>query len=153
MGDRFAASAVTRARELLVAALGNVPERPIVSLRVAARVAGEPYDAARVELFGRVRDDIERPAPSVRPEREDPAALRWLPFFEAYFSNYIEGTRFSVAEAHDIALLGLVPTGRPEDAHDVSATFRIVSDPELMQTRCRPTRTASLTCWSSGTVP
>jgi hypothetical protein len=134
ISDRFAASAVSRARELLVAALGTVPERPIVSPRLAARVAGEPYDAARVELFGRVRDDIERLAPSVRPERSDPAALRWLPFFEAYFSNYIEGTRFSVTEAHDIAILGLVPAGRPEDAHDVSATFRIVSDPAFMQT-------------------
>ena len=134
IGDRFATPALTRARELLVAALGTAPERSIVSPRLAARVAGQPYDAARVELFGRVRDDIDRLAPSVRPERSDPDALRWLPFFEAYLSNYIEGTRFSVAEAHDIVVSGVIPAGRPQDAHDVSATFRIVSDPVLMRT-------------------
>lgn len=100
--------------------------------RLAARVAGEPYDSARLELFTDLREEIERVAPSLRPAAQG-AALTWLPFFEAYFSNYIEGTRFSVEEAPDIAIDGVVQVNRPQDAHDVSATFRIVSDATLMR--------------------
>lgn len=131
IADQLPVSAVRRVRELLVAALGTVGEGPIASRRLAARVAGQPYDSARLELFADLLEEIERLAPSLRPAAQD-AALTWLPFFEAYFSNYIEGTRFSVEEARDIAIDGVVPANRPEDAHDVSATFRIVSDPALM---------------------
>ena len=101
-------------------------EAPIASRRLAARVAGEPYDSARLELFADLREEIERLAPSLRPVAQG-AALTWLPFFEAYFSNYIEGTRFSVEEAATSPSTGR-PGAGPKDAHDVSATFRIVSD-------------------------
>ncbi|MFN2626593.1 MAG: Fic family protein, partial [Mycobacteriales bacterium] len=55
---------------------------------------------------------------------------RWLPFFEAYFSNFIEGTQFGVEEAREIAVEGLVPPNRPKDAHDVSASYRLAVDPD-----------------------
>src|SRR5207245_8869491 len=51
-----------------------------------------------------------------------------LPFFEAYFSNFIEGTEFAVDEAADIVFKGHIPKARPEDAHDVLGTWRVVSD-------------------------
>ena len=54
-----------------------------------------------------------------------------LPFFEAYFSNFIEGTEFSVEEAEAIVASGEIPEERPEDAHDVLGTFEAVHDPEL----------------------
>jgi hypothetical protein len=44
-----------------------------------------------------------------------------LTFFEAYFSNFIEGTEFDVAEAADIVFNNVIPADRPEDAHDVLA--------------------------------
>src|SRR5262249_9427272 len=50
------------------------------------------------------------------------------PFFEAYFSNFIEGTEFAVDEAADIVFKGHIPKARPEDAHDVLGTWRVVSD-------------------------
>jgi prophage maintenance system killer protein len=55
-----------------------------------------------------------------------------LPFFEAYFSNFIEGTEFAVDEAEDIVFRGLIPKSRPEDAHDVLGTWRVVSDESEM---------------------
>ncbi|MDE0374271.1 MAG: hypothetical protein OXI73_17235 [Rhodospirillales bacterium] len=55
-----------------------------------------------------------------------------LAFFEAYFSNFIEGTEFAVDEAADIAFRGVVPNERPADAHDVLGTWRIVSDTREM---------------------
>jgi hypothetical protein len=56
-----------------------------------------------------------------------------LAFFEAYFSNYIEGTEFLVEEAVDIVFKGVIPEDRPEDAHDVLGTYRIVSDQRDMK--------------------
>jgi hypothetical protein len=58
-----------------------------------------------------------------------------LPFFEAYFSNFIEGTEFAVNEAADIVFKGHIPTARPEDAHDVLGTWKVVSDQREMS-RC-----------------
>src|SRR3546814_11695923 len=51
-----------------------------------------------------------------------------LAFFEAYFSNFIEGTEFTVDEAAEIVFEGVIPAERPADAHDVVGTFRVVSD-------------------------
>ncbi len=55
-----------------------------------------------------------------------------LAFFEAYFSNYIEGTEFPVEEAIDIVFSGVIPRDRPVDAHDILGTHRIVSDSKQM---------------------
>src|SRR5690606_27259314 len=51
-----------------------------------------------------------------------------LAFFEAYFSNFIEGTEFEVEEAADIIFRGVIPSTRPEDAHDILGTYRIISE-------------------------
>lgn len=74
-----------------------------------------------------------------------------LPFFEAYFSNYIEGTEFTVADAREIVETQTPPARRSADGHDILGTFRCVVDPvgrsqtttdpevlvELLQTRHR----------------
>jgi Fic family protein len=68
--------------------------------------------------------------PTVRPAQARSAEGRAaLAFFEAYFSNFIEGTEFEVGEAADIVFKGVIPRGRPADAHDVLGTWRIASDP------------------------
>ncbi len=54
-------------------------------------------------------------------------------FFEAYFSNYIEGTTFEVEEAEAIVFDNKIPANRPADAHDIAGTFAIVSDRGDMQ--------------------
>jgi len=69
-------------------------------------------------------------APVVRPERSTEGAA--LPFFEAYFSNFIEGTQFAVDEAADIVFKGHIPRARPADAHDVLGTWKVVSDKREM---------------------
>ncbi|MHC8509574.1 MAG: Fic family protein [Rhodospirillales bacterium] len=62
-----------------------------------------------------------------------------LAFFEAYFSNFIEGTEFDVSEAAGIVFDGKMPTGRPADAHDVLGTWRVVSDDnEMARTPATP---------------
>lgn len=130
----FDPAAVEQVRRMLASVLGTVTSGPVTSKLLAARLSGEPYDAHRVDLFRGLAATLKNTAPSVRPVLGASERWQWLPFFEAYFSNYIEGTIFSVEEARDIALHGQVPAGRPADAHDVSATYRLVSSPEVMTT-------------------
>ncbi len=103
------------------------------SARLRARQKGFPYDPKRIGLFEVLFDALERVAPVVRPVLDpDAPRLRFLPFFEAYFSNFIEGTEFAVEEAREIVFEGVIPPARPEDAHDVIGTYRLVSDQNEM---------------------
>ena len=53
-------------------------------------------------------------------------------FFEAYFSNFIEGTEFLVEEAEDIVFNGRIMPTRTGDSHDILGTFQVVVDPTEM---------------------
>ena len=119
--------ALVRAR--LAAVLGTNTGHPPASQRLAARLAGEPFDVHRLGLMASLIATLESTAPQPRPALGDHWA--WEPFFEAYFPNYIEGTEFGVEEARRIAIDGEIPGARPQDAHDVSATYRLIVDPEL----------------------
>lgn len=127
----------TEAQELdaVIGALLGTREAPLTSKAGLARAAGQPFDPDRIRLFetlfSALRDTIpeEWRAP-VRNAGENAN----LAFFEAYFSNFIEGTEFSVEEAAEIVFNGVIPAERPEDAHDILGTFRIVSDQQAMKT-------------------
>ncbi|MCH8549648.1 MAG: Fic family protein [Balneolaceae bacterium] len=94
-----------------------------------ARKGDEPYDPDRTELFLKLYEDLEATAPSSRSAKKLSQQERInLSFFEAYFSNFIEGTEFEVSEAADIVFRSAMPTERPEDAHDVLGTYRVVSN-------------------------
>lgn len=102
---------------------------------LAARAAGLEYDPDRIarfdELAAYLADVPTRfGLPDHLPAIVDEASTS-LPFFEAYFSNYIEGTEFSIDEAEAIVTSGEIPDERPEDAHDVLGTFEAVRDPVL----------------------
>lgn len=98
-----------------------------------ARKKGLPYDPDRVELFVTLFKELRNLAPVTRPAGPmKDSAHTSLSFFEAYFSNYIEGTEFRVEEAADIVFKGVIPEDRPEDAHDILGTYRIVSDKKEM---------------------
>lgn len=113
----------------LIGALLGTQENRIESTVGKARVAGQPYDPERVRLFEALftslRETIRQEYP---PPNRDAEANANLAFFEAYFSNFIEGTEFTVEEAEEIVFEGAIPEERPDDAHDVLGTFRIVSD-------------------------
>ncbi len=129
----FEPAHVAEVRRLLRAVLGTIPGGHVASPLLAARLAGHPYDEHRVTLFRALAATLRRTAPAVRPALGGPSRWEWLPFFEAYFSNYIEGTVFSIDEAREIAIDGKIPPTRPQDAHDVSATYRLVSSEREMK--------------------
>jgi hypothetical protein len=115
-----------RRLDALIGALLGSRVAPLESPVAVARAAGFPYDPHRLDLFQRLFTELEGTAPVTRLARptDGPA----LPFFEAYFSNFIEGTEFAVDEAADIIFNGHIPKARPADAHDVLGTWRVVSD-------------------------
>jgi hypothetical protein len=115
-------------RNLLAGVLGSFSGSKPTSERLAARLSGEPYDEHRLSMFRGLAELLGDTAPEPRPVLGSPQRWTWEPFFEAYFSNFIEGTEFGVEEAREIAIDGVIPSERPADAHDVAATYRIVSD-------------------------
>jgi hypothetical protein len=127
----FDGGAVETVRGRLAELLGTFASNAPVSPRLQARLAGEPFDASRISLLEGVVAGLGAIAPEPAPALGGPTRWEWLPFFEAYFSNFIEGTEFGIEEARRIAVDGNIPATRPQDAHDVAATYRIVSDPAL----------------------
>lgn len=106
------------------ALLGTRPAKRLRTEVALARASGRPYDAERIALFeaaaGQLRSypfaDIEEPA-------REGAPRDLFAFVESYFSNYIEGTTFTVEEAEGIVFHGRVVPNRDEDSHDVLGTF------------------------------
>ena len=119
--------------DALMGALFGTQEARLQTEIGGARAAGKPYDPKRLKLFGRLHFDLLKEAPSQRLDPRRPGEEQYLPFFEAYFSNFIEGTEFEVDEAAAIVFDGRIPQDRPEDAHDVLGTFRVVVDPSEMR--------------------
>jgi fido (protein-threonine AMPylation protein) len=95
-----------------------------------AAAASRAWDTRRTALF----DALARVLATHRetnPVLDDDRTAA-LPLFEAYFSNFIEGTEFTVDEALDIVRRNRIPEHRPRDAHDVLGTHQVVSDPDAM---------------------
>lgn len=127
------AAAMRRLDALVSAALNTGDARTIASRRLARRAAGLPVDARRLDAFERLARELDDSAPDITPDLpEDRQRRALLPFYEAYFSNFIEGTEFTLDEAAEIVFGGQVPTDRPADAHDVLGTYELVSDPVEM---------------------
>ncbi|GAA3565662.1 Fic family protein [Kribbella ginsengisoli] len=131
ISGHFNDRSVEAVRSRLAALIGTRAETEFKSAKFAARLEGQPYDEHRLQLLGRLVDYLHTVPPVPRPALGGTQQWQWLPFFESYFSNFIEGTQFGVEEARRIAIDGDVPVARPQDAHDVAATYRIASDPEL----------------------
>jgi len=116
----------------LIGALLRTRSAPLSTPAARARATGEPYDSARTELFGALHAALLQWQPTPRPDPvTSGTAFENLAFIDAYFSNFIEGTEFEVEEAAEIVFENRIPRARPEDAHDVLGTYRLVSHPEM----------------------
>lgn len=94
-----------------------------------ARALGLPFDESRGVLFERLYDALKDRFFTERRERGgNESSFRLFSFFESYFSNYIEGTRFEVDEAREIVETGKVMPKRIKDSHDILGTFALVSN-------------------------
>lgn len=122
--------ALRRLNRLIAAALTTGDAGVVRTPGLAARAAGRPWDARRVSMFTGLAKALSDTAPETLPALPgDAPRRRLLPFYEAYFSNYIEGTEFTVDEAASIVFEGEMPADRPQDAHDILGTYELVADP------------------------
>ena len=115
--------------DALIGALLGTKKTDLSAPSAVARSRGRPYDPARLALFQTLHKALRDHPPF---PRFAPAGNPTLAFYEAYFSNFIEGTEFAVEEAADIVFRGVIPEERSQDAHDVLGTWRIVSDDREM---------------------
>ena len=114
---------------IISALLNTHSVKSLTSSSAKARATGMPYDANRVEMFEILYDRLKDYYFPERPEKntsED--SFRLFSFFEAYFSNYIEGTKFIVEDAKKIVDTGIAIPKRIKDSHDILGTFQIVSN-------------------------
>ncbi len=91
-----------------------------------ARSQGNAFDPKRVILFTKLFEALQNQSPIFRKTKNNASSI--LCFYEAYFSNYIEGTKFPVEEAMEIIFENKIPEDRPADAHDIAGTYEIVSN-------------------------
>jgi fido (protein-threonine AMPylation protein) len=97
-----------------------------------ARALGEPFDPDRIKLFEQLYEELAGKVFSEHRATQSPQHYKTFAFFEGYFSNYIEGTEFTVDEAKEIILTETPIPSRAEDSHDILGTYRIVSDKKEM---------------------
>ena len=122
--------------KLIGALLSTQPSKILSSPLAAARAFGNPYDPVRLATFEHLFVALKQHEFTTRPDKNTSAQpFRNFAFFEAYFSNYIEGTEFELSDAKRIIETGTPIATRAEDSHDVLGTYRIVSNQtEMMLT-------------------
>jgi Fic/DOC family len=85
---------------------------------------GTPVDAERLARFELLATALRTAVlPTIADVAPDGDARVHFAFIESYFSNYVEGTKFSIEEAEGIVLRNTIVVGRPKDSHDVLGVF------------------------------
>ncbi len=102
--------------------------------RATPAASSGPVDSRRIELFDILAQYLASAnLPNVSAVDVADTAIRNFAFIESYFSNYIEGTQFTVEEAIDIVINGNLPMNRPKDAHDILGVMAVAQHPLLRQ--------------------
>ncbi len=121
--------------KLISALLTTKPSKILTSPLAVARALGNPYDKHRLELFEKLFIELQQqPYKEIQDRNKETNAFRNFAFFEAYFSNYIEGTIFEIEEAKSIIQTETPIPNRDEDSHDLLGTYRLVSNQTEMST-------------------
>ncbi len=119
--------------KLISALLHTHPSKILSSPLAVARAFGNPYDPVRVVLFEKLFIELQHQAFKDLPERNTTSqSFKNFAFFEAYFSNYIEGTEFELEDAKKIIDTGIPMLHRDEDSHDILGTYKLVSNKDEM---------------------
>jgi hypothetical protein len=119
--------------KLISALLNTQPSKLLSSPIAVARALGNPYDPARLLLFERLFIELKQKEFASVPEKNTSnQSFRNFAFFEAYFSNYIEGTEFELEDAKKIIETETTMPDRNEDSHDILGTYKLVSNRQEM---------------------
>ncbi len=119
--------------QLITDLLGTGLSKNLMSPLARARVLGEPMDPDRIQLFESLYEElVQRDYPDYPDKNQSIQSYQNFAFFEGYFSNFIEGTEFTVEEAKQIITTSTPLPARDEDSHDVLGTYQIVSNRKEM---------------------
>ena len=122
-----------RLNKIIAALLRTRSATGLTLSQAKARSLGMPYDPDRLNTFNELLAALHQtPLPERYSGALETEKMRMAAFFDAYFSNYIEGTEFELEEAYNIIFRNIVPPNRPEDAHDIMGVFRVVSNRQEM---------------------
>jgi len=146
VADRLKMQSEFREFDAIVGTLLGSRRTRLSSAQALARVQGRPYDAERLTLFEGVATQLRNfPFAEVAEPARAGHARDMFAFVESYFSNYIEGTTFTLDEADEIIFAGKIIALRTEDSHDIKRTFEAAQrDPFYNQA---PTDEDSFLTW------
>ena len=114
---------------MISALLRTHPAQGILQTRLGlANAKGEPFDQARIDKFSELARYLNETDLLDNTYEYNQSGWRNLTFFESYFSNFIEGTEFTIEEAEEIAFEKRVSYERHEDSHDILAHIEISGD-------------------------
>ena len=89
---------------------------------------GTPLDSERQARFEKLAAHLRSVTlPTLADIAPTGSAKLNFAFLESYFSNYVEGTKFSIEEAEDIVLRNRPIRTRPKDSHDVLGVYQQAS--------------------------
>ncbi len=108
--------------------------RRLSAVDALARAAGKPYDPDRLVIFDTLFAALRQSFPHIPDPTTPGLSSINFAFFESYFSNYIEGTTFTVEEASEIIFEGRMIEKRPEDSHDVLGTYQAITQQPFRST-------------------
>jgi hypothetical protein len=111
----------------LIGALLVTQAKGVLKTKEGKLVAkGTPVDSERMARFETLAAALRAAVLARRPPVAESEPVRSnFAFLEAYFSNYVEGTEFSIEEVRDIALEGRIVEQRPKDSHDILGVFSL----------------------------
>ncbi len=114
---------------LIAALLKTQTAEGILQTRLGiAKAKGEPFDQFRIDRFGALAKYLDGTDLTASAYDYNKSGWRNLTFFESYFSNFIEGTEFTIEEAEEIAFEKKVDYKRHQDSHDILAHIEISGD-------------------------
>lgn len=115
--------------KLIASLLKTHPAEGILQTRPGlAQAKGEPFDQFRLERFRGLGEYLKTTELSSNNYEYNKSSWRNLTFFESYFSNFIEGTEFTLEEAETIAFVKKESYERHQDSHDILVHIEISGD-------------------------
>ncbi|SIO64320.1 Fic family protein [Paraburkholderia phenazinium] len=113
----------------MIGALLSTHSKGTLKTKTGLAIAnGTPIDTNRINLFGTLATALRVAVLPDIAEVAAPGSGRInFAFFESYFSNYVEGTKFSVEEAEGIVLRNKIVPQRPKDSHDILGVFNLAN--------------------------
>ncbi|CAM3779497.1 Fic family protein [Bordetella tumulicola] len=116
----------------MIGALLKTHSKGALKTKAGLNIArGTPIDTERLALFDVLATALRVTVLPDIPEIAAPGDARiHFAFLESYFSNYVEGTKFSLEEAEDIVLRNKIVAQRPKDSHDILGVFELANRTE-----------------------